>query len=248
MRSSESANKASPAISVRIRCRPGSRNTLATAASQNTYSSGRQRARAARWWATWSSTGDDMRPSALLAARAGEQALRTQQQDDDHDGVDHEGSELGDVVFAGHVGDTDQQRGDERSGDARGAADCHHDQKIDHVFEREGRVEAENLGPERPAEAGKAGPEGEGQGKDRIDVDAEAARDPRVVDRRAQPAAEPGAREDELQADREQTADDDDQQPIAPDADAEDLEPPLQHTGDLDEDLLRAHHVVDGGD
>src|SRR6476469_7879336 len=99
-----------------------------------------------------------MRPSALLAARAGEQALRTQQQDDDHDGVDHEGPELGDVVFAGHVGDTDQQRGDERSGDARGAADCHHDQKIDHVFERKGGVEAENLAPSAPPRPARPDP------------------------------------------------------------------------------------------
>ena len=141
-----------------------------------------------------------------------------------------------------------QQRGDERTGDAGGAADRHHDQEIDHVFERKGRIEAENLGPERPAKAGKARPEREGQGEHRVDVDAEAARDPRVVDRRAQPAAEAGAREDELQADREQPADHDDQQPIASDADAEDLEAPLQHARNLDEHLLRAHHVVDRGD
>src|SRR4029453_6100531 len=172
MRSSESANKASQAISVRIRWRPGRRNTLASAASQKTYSSAPQRARTARWRATCSASGVGMSAGpALLAGGAGEQALRPQDEHDDHDGVDDEGPEFGDVVLAGDVGDADQQRGYERPGDARGAADRHHDQKIDHVFEREGRIEAENLGAERPAQPGEPGPDGEGEREHRVDVD-----------------------------------------------------------------------------
>src|SRR5712692_3682887 len=230
MRSSESANNASQATSVRIRWRPGSRNRLASAASQKTYSNGRQRARVARWRATWSRSGDGIgEPSPLLAGGAGEQALRPQDQDDDHDGVDDEGSEFRDVVFARHVGDADQERGAERAGDARGAADRHHDQEIDHVFEREGRIEAENLGAERAAEPSEPRSEGEGQREHGVDVDAEPTGDPRIVDGGAQPAAEAGAGENELQGDREQPADHDDQQAVAPDADAEDLETPLQH-------------------
>src|SRR5215510_10150012 len=141
MRSSESANKASQAISVRIRYRPDSRNTLANAASQKAYSSAPQRARAARWRATCSASGVGMSAGpALFAGGAGEQPPRPQDQHDDHDGIDDEGPEFGDVVFAGDIADADQQRGHERTGDARGAADRHHDQKIDHVFEREGRI------------------------------------------------------------------------------------------------------------
>src|SRR5437660_9196353 len=113
MRSSESANRASHAISVRIRCRPGSRNTLASAASQKAYSNGRQRARRARRRATSATSADAIGGPRLLAGRAGEQALRTQDQNDDHDGVDDEGPEFGDVILARDVGDADQQRGGE---------------------------------------------------------------------------------------------------------------------------------------
>ena len=53
----------------------------------------------------------------------------------------------------------------------------------------------EDLGAERAAEAGQARAEREGEREHRVDVDAEAARDARVVDRGAQAAAEAGARE-----------------------------------------------------
>src|SRR5262249_3640323 len=61
-------------------------------------------------------------------------------------------------------------------------------------------------------------------------------------------AADAGAGQNELQGNREQPADHDDEQPVASDADAEDLEAALQHARDLNEDLLRSHHVVDRGD
>ena len=81
-------------------------------------------------------------------------------------------------------------RGEKRPGDARRAADRHHDQEVDHVFEREGRIEAEDFRTERAAEAGEAGAEGKCQPNMRVDIDAEPARDALVVDRGAQPAAE----------------------------------------------------------
>ena len=133
----------------------------------------------------------------VTAARAaGEQALRPPDQDDDHDRVDDEGAELRHVIFAGDVADAEQDRGEERPGDARRAADRHHDQKVDHVFEREGRIEAENFRAQRAAEAGKPGAEGEGEREHRADIDAEPARHAPVVDRGAQPAAEAGLGED----------------------------------------------------
>src|SRR5262245_1611037 len=118
MRSSESANKASQAISVRIRCRLGSRNRLASAASQKAYSRGRQRARVARRWATSPTSADGIATSTLPARGAGKQPLRPQDQNDDHDGVDHEGSEFGHVILARDVGDADQKRSGEGTGDA----------------------------------------------------------------------------------------------------------------------------------
>src|SRR5262245_62163806 len=110
MRSRESANRPSQATSVRIRCRPGRRNTLASAASQKTYSYGRQRARVARRRVTSVTSGDGA-TTIDLPAGAGEQALRTQNQEDDHDRVNDEGAELRHVVLAGDVGDADQERG-----------------------------------------------------------------------------------------------------------------------------------------
>src|SRR5262249_18402282 len=105
MRARESANRPSQAISVRIRCFPGSRNTLANAASQKTYSYGRQRARVARRRVTSPTSGDGAATIGLPAGGAGKQALRTQDQNDDHDGLDHERPEFRDVILAGDVGD-----------------------------------------------------------------------------------------------------------------------------------------------
>src|SRR3989442_1790129 len=153
MRSSESANSPSQAISVRIRWRSRSRNTLASAASQNRYSSGCQRARLASRRATSATTGDGIGWPRRY----------------------------------------------------------------------------------RPA-AGAARAEGEGQREHAVDVDAEPARHPRIVDRGAQPAAETGAGENELQGDGQKPAGDDDQEPIAPDADPEQFEAALQGARDLDED------------
>src|ERR1043165_5862989 len=93
--------------------------------------------------------------SGSFRRRTREQALRPPDQHHDHDDVDDERAELRRVILAGDVAEAEQQRGDERPGDARGAADGDHDQKVDHEFERELRVEAEDLGAERAAEARK---------------------------------------------------------------------------------------------
>src|SRR5262245_7038532 len=249
MRSSESANRASQAISVRIRYRLDSRKTLASAASQKAYSSAPQRARSARWRVTCSASGVGMSAGpVLLAGGAGEQAPWPQDQHDDHDGIDDEGPELGDVVLAGDVSDADQQRGHERAGNARCAAYGHDDQKVDHEFKGKGRIESEDLGTERAAQPCEAGAESKCDGEYGIDVDAEPARHPGVIDRGAQPGPEARARENELQAKRENPAEHYDQQAVTPDPHAEDLEPALQGARDIDENLLRAHHAVDGGD
>ena len=67
----------------------------------------------------------------------------------------------------------------------------------------------------------------------------------RIVHRRAQPAAEARAREDELQDRRQHRADDHDEEPVAADAHAADLEAALQELGQLDDLLLRADQPVD---
>ena len=62
------------------------------------------------------------------------------------------------------------------------------------------RIEPEDLGAERAAEAGKPGAEGEGEGEHLRHVDAEPARRARIVDRGAQAAAEARARQDRTAA------------------------------------------------
>ena len=233
---------------MRIRCLLGSRKCCASAASQ--------KAIPARSSAPgWQVVGDLLTSAEACGVRAHLPAARAnrpcgrQDQHDDHDGVDDEGAELRDVVLAGDVADADQERGEERSGDARGAADRHHDQEIDHEFQREGRVEAEDLRAERAAEAGEAGAEREGEREHAVDVDAEPARHARVIDRRRAAGCRSGCpTRMSCRPSVSSAADHDDQQAIAANADAEQLELALQHARDLDEDLLRAHDVVDGGD
>src|SRR5450830_83663 len=170
---------------------------------------------------------------------AGEQSLRPPDQHDDHDGVDDEGAESRHVIFAGDVADAEQERCEEGSGDARRAADRHYDQKVDHEFKREGRIEAEDLDTERAAEPGQAGTESEGEREYPIDIDAETARHPLIIDGGAQAAAESSGRKNELQPDREQST--------AADADAKDNELALQDARNSRENLARPHDVIDRG-
>src|SRR5215510_10141053 len=176
---------------------------------------------------------------------AGEQALRPPDQYHDHDRVDDEGAELRDVIFSRHVADAEQERGEERTGDAGGAADRHHDQEVDHEFQGERGVEAENFRPEGAAQSCQAGTNGKGDGEHAFHMNAEAAGDAWIVDRSPQAAAEAGPRQDELQRDRQQPADDDDEQAVLSDIEAEQVDLALQHAGQLDVLLLRPHDVID---
>src|SRR6267154_5667317 len=112
---------------------------------------------------------------------AAEQAVRTPYQDHDHDGVDDEWPELRHVVLAGDVADAQQQGCEKRPGDAGRTADGHHDQKIDHEFQRKIRIESQNLRAQGAAEAGQTAAEREGKCKYLRRVDAEAACGARIV-------------------------------------------------------------------
>ena len=137
------------------------------------------------------------------------------------------------------------KRCQERPGDAGGAADGHHDQKVDHEFQRKIRIEPEDLRAQRAAQSGKAASEREGEGKHLRHVDAEPAGGAWIVHRRAQPAAESCARQHQLKPCRQQSADHDDHQPVAADADAEEIDLSLQGGRKLDEDPRRPHDVID---
>src|SRR5882672_9731868 len=177
------------------------------------------RARAMAW--------DETSETAVIAAStrggAAEQAVGTPDQDYDHDGVDDERPHLRHIIFAGDVADAEQKRREERPGDAGGTADGDHDQEVDHELQRKIRIEPENLGAERAAEACKAATKSKGERKDLRHVDAKAAGGARIVHRGTQAAAEPGFLQYQLQRHREQAADHDDHQPVAADADAEEI-------------------------
>src|SRR4030088_3610385 len=113
-----------------------------------------------------------------------EQADRPPHQQRDHDEIDEKRAELGKIIFAGHVADAEEGRGNEGAGNRAEPADRDHDQDIDQVGEGEGVIEADYLDGKRPAEAGKTAAERKGDGEDAIDIDAEAARHALVVDRR----------------------------------------------------------------
>ncbi len=69
-------------------------------------------------------------------------------------------------------------------------------------FSGNDRIEPQEFGAERAAEAREARAERERDGEHRIDVDAEPARDALVVDGGAQPAAEARLHQRELQRER----------------------------------------------
>src|SRR5688572_21502722 len=167
----------------------------------------------------WDETSETAVIAGSPRCSAAEQAVRTPDQDYDHDGVDDERAHLRHVILASDVADPKQERREERPGNAGGAADGDHDQEIDHEFQRKIRIEPEDFGAERAPQTCKAATEGKGERKDLRHVDAEAAGGARIVDGGTQPAAEAGFRQYQLQRYREQAADHDDHQPVAADAD-----------------------------
>ena len=108
------------------------------------------------------------------------------------------------ILLEHEIEHADQQRGVEDAGDAAEPADRHHDQEIDQVFERILRIEAEKLGAEPAAERRHAAAEGEGDGEQPIDVDAERFRHAPVVDRGADLRADARALEGEPDPEHDQ--------------------------------------------
>src|SRR5258705_492330 len=234
---------------------------VAKAASQNANSNGPKRPRLARKRVTAvlillliAS------PTRQLPRRAaGKQTLRAQDQDHDHDGIDHESTDVRNVdddsaylgvvptvVFAHYVCDAKQDRGKERPGDARRAAYRDDDEEVDHVFERKDGIEAENLRAQGAAEAGEPRADRKRDGEHRPHIDAEPARLALIVHGGAQPAAEAGGHQHELQRHGQQSAYRDNEQTIAADAHPEHIELALQRRRNLHELLGGAHDVIDG--
>src|SRR5262249_61284643 len=84
-----------------------------------------------------------------------EQADRPPHQQRHHDEIDQERAKLGKIIFAGHVADSEQARGDERTADRAEPADGNHDQDVDEIGEGKCVIEPDDLDGERAAETGK---------------------------------------------------------------------------------------------
>ena len=151
----------------------------------------------------------------------------------------------GRVIFAGDVGDAEQDRGEERTRDRRGAADRDDDEKVDHELQRELRVEAEDGRAERAAETREPRSEREGQRKDRGDIDAEPTRDARIVNGRAQTRAETRLRQAELQCSRQDRTEDDDKKPVLVEGEVADLDIAFERFRHVDDLRARAHEIID---
>src|SRR5262245_17363224 len=94
-----------------------------------------------------------------------EEPGRSPEQDGDRGNVDEESTELGHPVFAGGIGDADQQGGDERSAQATQPADGDDDQEVDQLLERVGRLYCDEVRAESSAQPREAAAEREGQRK-----------------------------------------------------------------------------------
>src|ERR1700754_1452682 len=106
MRSSDRANRARMAASLKSGRRLGD-STMAAAAKHHTAISAklqreRRRSAAAMSPALW---GLFARMGSIVSAGSREQPLRAQDQNDDHERVDDEGAKGRHVIFAGYVGD-----------------------------------------------------------------------------------------------------------------------------------------------
>ena len=79
-----------------------------------------------------------------------------------------------------------------------------------------------------PPKPGEPAADGEGDGEDAVDIDAQTLSDARIVDRRPQLRAEPGLDQERLQRRGDGAAYCDDEQPVDADADAVDLDAPAE--------------------
>ena len=82
--------------------------------------------------------------------------------------VDDEGADRGDVILARDVEHAEQQRAEQRAQNAVRAADRDDDQEGDQKLDRKRGVDAaDDVGRQRPAEAGEPAADGEGDGEQR---------------------------------------------------------------------------------
>src|SRR5450432_3216318 len=116
-------------------------------------------------WMAWYPTSACAVMARSTRGGAAEQAVRTPDQDHDHQGIDHERPHFRNVIFAGDIADAKQERRQKGPRDRGRAADGHNDQEVDHEFEREIRIKAEDFRAQRAAEACESATKGKCKGE-----------------------------------------------------------------------------------
>src|SRR4051812_31335894 len=97
---------------------------------------------------------------------AAEQAHGSPEKEADGRRIDEESTELRQPILACRVGEADKQRSDERAAQAAQAADRDDDQEVNELLERIGRLNGDDIGAERPAQAGQTAADREGDRKE----------------------------------------------------------------------------------
>ncbi len=174
--------------------------------------------------------------------------MRPEDEHGHHHRVDHERTHLRYVVLAHHVAHAEHDRRDQRSDDAAAAAGGDDDEEVDEVLDREARIEPEHLDAECAAQSGQGRAERERDAEHAIDIDAQAARGARVVDRGAQLRAEARMRDHPLQRKRDAQADRDQEQAVDADIESRQRDLPAQEVGQGQRLLLGAEEVMRRGD
>src|SRR5215208_3725573 len=153
------------AISFRMRWRSGRKNTVAAATSQKAISPRPHRPLLLSAALTLSAVLDCIGLFPIGSARTGEQPLWAKNENDDHERIDDEGTKARHVVLTGHIGDPEEQGGQEGTGDAGGSADGDDDQEVDHELERECGIESQDFRTQGSTQARQAGADREGGGE-----------------------------------------------------------------------------------
>ena len=128
-----------------------------------------------------------------------------------------------------------------------GAADHDHQQEVDQVLEREGRIQPQHVDRERAAQARQPRPQREGDAEQQADVDADTGRRRLIVDRGAQLRAEPRPREQQTDGGRHRHDQRDQEQPVRSQIDPKHGDLPVKEGGQLHRLLRRSPHPGGGG-
>src|SRR6202035_5681719 len=176
------------------------------------------------------------------------QSLRPPQQQQDGERIDEDGAAFGQIEFQHEVEHAEDQGRVIDAHHAAEPADRYRDQEIHQVFERVLRIEPQKFGAQAAADSRHAAAEGEGDGEQPVDIDAERFRHAAVVDRGADLGADAGALEGERDAEPDQKADHDQEDAVGAVLQEAEIDLAAQSSRQLQRLAFRADHDDGAGD